>query len=72
MTERNTDRNTDRSTVVVTESGRGSSAGVIVGILVVIVVLAAIWFFALRPGSGGSNDLNINVNLPSLEVPAAS
>ena len=68
-----TDRNTDRSTVVVTDSGgRGSSAGVLVGIVLIIVVLAAIWFFALRPGSGGKTDLNVNVNLPSIGAPAAS
>lgn len=60
-----------RDTVVVRD---GSSAGWVVGLLIVIVLLAGAWFFLLGPGSGskaGSPDVNVNVELPSLQ-PAAS
>jgi hypothetical protein len=68
-----TDRDT-RETVVVTDGGRSSSSGVILGVIVIILVLVGIWFFLLGgPGGKTSNgDVNINVNLPSIEIPAPS
>jgi hypothetical protein len=66
---------TDRNTVVVKDGSGGSSTGVLLGVVLIILVLAGIWYFALGPGAGssGSNpDTNINVNLPSLEIPAPS
>ncbi|MDO8483989.1 MAG: hypothetical protein Q7S35_03495 [Candidatus Limnocylindrales bacterium] len=64
---------TDRNSTVVVKDG-GSSSGMILGIVAIIIVLAAIWFFALGPGAGTTTpgDTNINVNLPSIEVPAPS
>lgn len=64
---------TDRNSTVVVKDG-GSSSGMLLGIVAIILVLAAIWFFVLGPGAGTTTpgDTNINVNLPSLEVPAAS
>lgn len=64
---------TDRDTVVVTDNGGSSSSGIILGIVVILLVLVGIWFFALGgPGGTTSPDTNINVNLPSIEVPAPS
>ena len=66
----------DRETVVVTDGGGGnSSSGVILGIVVIILVLVGIWFFLLGGPNGnskGGTDVNIDVNLPSIEVPAPS
>ena len=62
----------DRDTVVVKDGG--SSIGTILGIIAIILVLAGLWYFLLGPGANsksGSNDINIDVNLPSL-APAAS
>ncbi len=63
----------ERDTVVVTD--RGSGMGMILGIIAIIAIVAAIWFFALGPGSNSKpatngGDTNINVTLPSL--PAAN
>jgi len=67
-----TDRDT-RETVVVTDSGRSSSGGIILGIVVIILVLAGIWFFVLGGGASNTNpDINVDINLPSIEVPVAS
>ena len=68
-----TDRDT-RDTVVVTDRGGSSSSGIILGIVVIILVLAGLWFFVLGGNSGTSNpsDINVDVNLPSIEAPAAS
>jgi hypothetical protein len=59
-------------TVVVKESG--SSTGVILGIIALIIVLAAGWYFLIGPGAGSTsapNDVNVNVELPSV-APDAS
>ena len=62
----------DDDSVVVT-GGSGSSAGVILGIIVVLLVLAAVWWFALGPGATGNpTDININVQTPAENQPAAS
>jgi hypothetical protein len=58
----------DQNTVVVKDGG--SSAGMILGIIAVIAIVAAIWFFALGPGSGSNSSSNnggttINVGVPS-------
>ena len=61
-----------RDTVVVKEGG--SSTGLMLGILAIIIVLAAGWYFLMGPGAGGStapNDVNVNVELPSV-APDAS
>ena len=68
-----------RDTVVV-EDRSSSNTGAILGIIAIIVLLAAVWYFALGPGSSGtgttnygSND-NGGVNPPaaSQELPAGS
>ena len=68
-----TDRDT-RDTVVVTDRGGSSSSGIILGIVVIILVLAGLWFFVLGGGNSGTSnpDINVDVNLPSVEAPAAS
>jgi hypothetical protein len=59
----------DQNTVVVKDGG--SSAGMILGVIAIIAIVAAIWFFALGPGSGsksGTNDSQnntINVEVPT-------
>jgi hypothetical protein len=58
---------TDRDTVVVKDGG--SSSGVILGIIAIIIVLALGWYFLMGPGAGTSsqpNDVNVNVELPSV------
>ena len=64
---------TDRNSTVVVKDG-GSNSGMLLGIVAIILVLAAIWFFVFGPGAGTTTpgDTNINVNLPSLEIPAPS
>ncbi len=62
----------DRDTVVVKDGG--SSIGTILGIIAIILVPAGLWYFLIGPGShskSGSNQINVDVNLPSL-APAAS
>ena len=61
---------TDHDTVVVKDGG-SSGAGMILGIIAVIAIVAAIWFFAMGPGSGSKSSTNdggttINVELPSI------
>jgi hypothetical protein len=62
----------DDHTVVVERGGGGATA--ILAIVVILLLAVGAWYFLLGPGSanrsGGSTD--INVNLPSVEVPAAS
>jgi hypothetical protein len=67
--QKGTQTMTDRNTVVVKDGGSG--AGMILGIIAVNAIVAAIWFFAIGPGSvsksctkdGGTT---INVEVPSM------
>lgn len=65
----------EHDTVVVTDSGGSSATGMILGIVAILLIAAAVWYFALGPGSGGQTNTNdgptINVNLPSV-APAGS
>lgn len=61
-----------RDTVVVKDGG--SSTGTVLAILAVIIVLAGAWYFLMGPGAGSTtapNDVNVNVELPSI-APDAS
>lgn len=63
-----------RETVVVKEGGSGATA--IVAILVIVLLVAGAWWFLLGPGAQGGtdtapNDINVNIELPSV-APAAS
>jgi hypothetical protein len=58
----------DHDTVVVERGGSG--LGAIVGVIVVLLLLVGFWYFALGPGQGTfggskSNDVNVNVELPT-------
>ena len=55
------DYDRDRDTVVVRDEG--SSAGMILGILAVIIVLAGLWYFAMGPGAGTTDEGNPDVNI---------
>ncbi len=60
----------DRDTVVVRDGG--SSSGMILGIIAVIIVLAGAWYFLMGHCANTTpNNVNVDVNLPSL-APAAS
>lgn len=62
----------DRDTIVVKDGG--SSTGLLLGVIAIIIVLAGAWYFLMGPGAEGTstpNDINVNVELPSVE-PAAS
>ena len=64
------------SDVVVVDRG-GGGAGLILGVIVIALLLVGIWYFAFGPGQGAfsgtdqPNDINVNVELPSV-APAAS
>jgi hypothetical protein len=62
----------DHDTVVVKDGG-GNSSALLLGIIAIIIVLAAGWYFLMGPGAGtSSNDVNVDVNLPSAPAPNAS
>jgi hypothetical protein len=68
----------DDHDVVVVER-RGSGMGTILGILVIAILVVGVWYFAFGPGQGTfgggdttqPNDINVNVELPSV-APDAS
>jgi hypothetical protein len=64
----------DSHETVVVKDGGSSSSTILIAVLAVIIILAAGWYFLMGPGAGtkGSNDVNVDVNLPSLPAPAAS
>jgi hypothetical protein len=64
----------DDRTVLVDRGGGGSGAA-IVAILVILVLVIAGWWFLAGPGATGTRQdtqNDINVNLPSVQVPQAS
>jgi len=65
----------DNRTILVDRGGGGSGAA-IVAILVILVLVVAGWYFLMGPGAGApttqDNSTDINVNLPSVQVPKAS
>jgi hypothetical protein len=68
--QKGTQTMTDHDTVVVKDGG-SSGAGMILGIIAVIAIVAAIWFFAIGPGSGSKSSTNdggttINVEVPTI------
>ncbi|MBB5720516.1 hypothetical protein FHS72_000120 [Loktanella ponticola] len=67
------DRDTRDTTVIHTDTGRSSGGGgwFIAGLLVAVLLLG---FFAINSGmfsSGGGETLDVNVELPEVEAPAA-
>jgi hypothetical protein len=64
----------DHDTVVVTEDRGGSSMGLILGIIGVVILIAAVWYFAMGPGSTPSsttnNDNDTIINPPAASLPA--
>ena len=58
----------DHETVVVDKGG--SSMGAILAVIGILVLLAAVWYFALGPGSSPSTTNNTNNN--TVNPPAAS
>ena len=63
----------DNRTVIVDRGGGGSGA-TIVAIIVILLLVVAGWYFFVGPGAGtqSSQRTDINVNLPSIQVPKAS
>jgi hypothetical protein len=63
------DSNAERRETIVVKDG-GSNTGVILGIIVLVVVLAGAWYLLMGPGAGEASmpgDLNINIELPTME-----
>jgi hypothetical protein len=55
--------------VIVERGGGGGTA--IVAIVVILILVVGGWYFLFGPGAAApSGDTDINVNLPSIEVPA--
>ena len=64
----------DHDTVVV-ERGGGGGATAIVAIIVIALLAVGAWYFLLGPGAssrGNGGDINVDVNLPTIEAPAQS
>jgi hypothetical protein len=68
----------DRDLDVVVVDRGGSSLGTILGVIVIALLVVGVWYFAFGPGQGafggGStkpNDINVNIELPSV-APDAS
>ena len=64
----------DNRTILVDRGGGGSGA-TIVAILVILILVVAGWYFLAGPGAGSTTQdtrTDINVNLPSVQVPQAS
>ena len=57
----------ENRTVVVDGGGGGNTA--IVAIVVILVLVVAGWYFLFGPGTGSQSTTDVNVNLPSVEVP---
>ena len=58
----------DQHDTIVVKDG-GSSAGVLIALVALVIVLAGAWYFVMGPGAGTStapNDINVNVELPSV------
>ena len=61
----------DQNTVVVKDDG-GSGAGMILGVIAIIAIVAAIWFFALGPGSNSNSGTNNGGTTINVEVPTGA
>jgi hypothetical protein len=65
----------DHGDVIV--QNRGGGLGSILGVIVILALLVGIWYFAFGPGQGtfgatdNGNEINVDVNLPSVEAPAS-
>ena len=62
----------DDRTVVVNSGGGGATA--IIAIVVIALLAIGAWYFLLGPGAGSQSggNVDVDVNLPSVEVPASS
>lgn len=59
-------------TVVVDRGGGGGSTAIVAIVVIVLLAIAAWWFF-MGPGVGSQgSDVNVDVNLPTLEVPTST
>ena len=64
------ERPVERETVVVDTGSRGGGGGILaILVVLVLVVLAFLYFGGYFGGSGHRNDVNVNVNLPKVELP---
>ena len=65
---------TDDHDTIVVERGGGGSATAIVAIIVIALLAVGAWYFLLGPGASSSRngDINVDVNLPTIEAPAQS
>jgi hypothetical protein len=64
----------DNKTVIVGD-GSGGSGAAIIAIVVILLLVIAGWYFLAGPGAtpqSSQNRTDINVNVPSIQVPRAS
>lgn len=57
---------------VIVERGGGSNTTAIVALVVILVLVVAGWYFLLGPGAGKNPSVDVNVNLPSIQIPGPS
>jgi hypothetical protein len=63
------DHTHDRSTVVVRD---GNGMGMILGIVAILVLAAAVWWMAMGPGAGTTDDGGTDVPAPSISLPSVA
>ena len=59
---------THEQPVIVQNDGGGNGLAMIVGALLVLALLVGIWYFALGPGGGTTDQQDINVTVPEVDV----
>ena len=61
---------TDNKPVII-ERGGGTNTTAIVALVVILVLVFAGWYFLIGPGAK-KGSIDVNVNLPSIQIPGAT
>ena len=63
------ERPVDRETVVVDSGSRGGGGAIVAIVVVLILAVLAFLFFSGYLGGRGKGDINVNVDLPQVNLP---